>query len=84
MKGITANCNSGTGDCGISNGNGLAFSTSPGINLTSIVNEPSALLPAESDAVHTTFTLPIGNREPELGEHSGLISPSTVSIATML
>jgi hypothetical protein len=48
---------------------------------TVTVNVPEPVFPRVSEAVHVTVVVPIGNVEPDAGEHVGVIEPSTVSLA---
>ena len=45
------------------------------------MNEPVAVLPRSSEAVHVTVVVPIGNVEPEAGVHVTEREPSTRSVA---
>jgi len=44
-------------------------------------NEPVAVLPCASVAVHRTATVPRGNVDPEAGLHDTGTGPSTMSVA---
>src|SRR3989454_12710758 len=44
-------------------------------------NEPVAVLPCASDAVHRTATVTRGNVDPEAGLHDTGTGPSTMSVA---
>jgi hypothetical protein len=51
------------------------------VSCTMTLNEPVASFPAASVAVQVTSVVPSGNVEPEAGVHSGVIGPSTASLA---
>src|SRR6266568_6336342 len=44
-------------------------------------NDPVVSLKLESVAVQTTSVVPIGNVDPDGGVHTGVIEPSTMSVA---
>src|SRR2546425_3116957 len=51
------------------------------VSRTATSNEPVALLPCASVAVHRTATVPRGNVDPEAGVHDTGTGPSTMSVA---
>jgi hypothetical protein len=51
------------------------------VSCTITLNDADALLPAASVAVQVTVVVPIGKVEPDGGVQTGVIAPSTVSLA---
>lgn len=51
------------------------------VSFTVTTNDPAAVLPAASVALHCTVTLPTANCDPDAGVHSTGTVPSTLSVA---
>jgi hypothetical protein len=61
---------------------GLVIVTAGAVeSFTVMVKEPEAMFPLESVAEQRTVVVPNGNVEPEAGLQTGVIEPSTLSVA---